>query len=91
MIRRLIRNPALRGSSKVEATEKKATTAPKVAAAPVKKPPVCELQGKKWVVVSYYHCINIPTMIIDRKTILIIETLSINAANFHQSVYVYRL
>ena len=52
------KNPALRGSSKVEATEKKATTAPKVAtAAAVKKPPVCELQGKKWVVVSTYHIV----------------------------------
>lgn len=48
------KNPALRASSKVEAasTEKKGTAAPKAVSAPVKKTPVCELQGKKWVVVS---------------------------------------
>jgi len=48
------KNPALRGSSKVEASamvKKGSTTAPKTSA-PVKKAPVCELQGKKWVVVS---------------------------------------
>lgn len=47
------KNPALRGSSKIEAsaTEKKSAAPPKAAGAPVKKPPVCELQGKKWVVV----------------------------------------
>ena len=48
------KNPALRGSSKVEAKaiEKKSTTAPKAASTAVKKAPVCELQGKKWIVVS---------------------------------------
>lgn len=48
------KNPALRGSSKVEASavEKKSTSAPKAVSAPVKKAPVCELQGKKWIVVS---------------------------------------
>ena len=47
------KNPALRAGSKVEAKEKKLASAPKAAAAStVKKAPVCELQGKKWVVVS---------------------------------------
>ena len=47
------KNPALRAGSKVEAKEKKPSSAPKAAAAStVKKTPVCELQGKKWVVVS---------------------------------------
>lgn len=48
------KNPALRASSKVEgsATAKKNTTTPKASTAPVKKTPVFELQGKKWVVVS---------------------------------------
>lgn len=70
------KNPALRGSSKVEAstTEKKSSAAPKAVSTPVKKPPVCELQGKKWVV-EYQ---------VDNKNVVI------NAANFHQSVYVYR-
>lgn len=47
------KNPALRASSKVEASamEKKGTAAPKTTSAPVKKQPVLELQGKKWVVV----------------------------------------
>ena len=51
------KNPALRGSSKVEAsaTEKKSSAAPKAVSTPVKKLPVCELQGKKWVVVSKHH------------------------------------
>ena len=48
------KNPALRGSSKIEAsaTEKKSTATPKAATPAVKKTPVCELQGKKWIVVS---------------------------------------
>ena len=50
------KNPALRAGSKVEVKEKKPASAPKTAAAStVKKAPVCELQGKKWVVVSGVH------------------------------------
>lgn len=70
------KNPALRGSSKVEASaaEKKSTATPKAATTAVKKAPVCELQGKKWIV-EYQ---------VDNKDIVI------NAANFHQSVYVFK-
>ena len=49
------KNPELRASSVVKASAKPAAAkaAPKAATtAAVKKPPVCELQGKKWVVVS---------------------------------------
>ena len=49
------KNPALRGSSVVKATDTKpaAKTTPKFgAAAAAKKPPKLELQGKKWIVVS---------------------------------------
>ena len=48
------KNPELRASSVVKATDvKKGTSsAPKYgSAAQTKKPPVCELQGKKWIVV----------------------------------------
>ena len=48
------KNPELRASSVVKAEDlaKKTAAAPKKAAAPaVKKPPVCELQGQKWIVV----------------------------------------
>lgn len=48
------KNPELRASSVVKASDKPAAkAAPKAASAPaVKKPPVCALQGKKWIVVS---------------------------------------
>ena len=48
------KNPELRASSVVKASDKSAAkAAPKAASAPaVKKPPVCALQGKKWIVVS---------------------------------------
>ena len=48
------KNPELRASSVVKASEKPAAkAAPKAASAPAaKKPPVCALQGKKWIVVS---------------------------------------
>ena len=48
------KNPELRTSSVVKASEKPAAkAAPKAASAPAtKKPPLCQLQGKKWVVVS---------------------------------------
>ena len=72
------KNPALRGSSKVEASaaEKKGTAAPKAASAPVKKPPVCELQGKKWIVVCReYDGGNIVTVMHDRNIKLIIKIL----------------
>lgn len=47
------KNPELRASSVVKATSKPAAkSAPKAATPAVKKPPVCELQNKKWVVVS---------------------------------------
>ena len=49
------KNPALRGSSVVKASDVKpaAKTTPKYgAAAAVKKPPKLELQNKKWIVVS---------------------------------------
>ena len=48
------KNPELRSSSVVKASEVKKPTkaAPKFGASAEKKPPVCELQGKKWVVVS---------------------------------------
>lgn len=60
------KNPALRAGSKVEAKEKKPTSAPKAAAVTtVKKAPVCELQGKKWIVVCcvFYHCIAAITVL----------------------------
>lgn len=50
------KNPELRASSVVKDSDVKKSTAakpaPKFGAAAVKKDPVCELQGKKWVVVS---------------------------------------
>ena len=50
------KNPELRASSVVKTSDVKpaASTkaAPKYGAAVAKKKPVCELQGKKWVVVS---------------------------------------
>ena len=47
------KNPELRASSVVKASGKPAVkTTPKAVTTVVKKPPVCELQGKKWVVVS---------------------------------------
>ena len=48
------KNPELRASSVVKASEAKAAPVKKFGApsAPVVKPPVCELQGKKWIVVS---------------------------------------
>ena len=47
------KNPELRASSVVKASSKPATSsAPNAATPAMKKPPVCELQGKKWVVVS---------------------------------------
>ena len=48
------KNPELRASSVVKASSKPAAKAtPKAAATTaVKKPPVCQLQGKKWIVVS---------------------------------------
>ena len=74
------KNTALRGSSKVEAsaTEKKSSAAPKAVSAPVKKPPVCELQGKKWVVVSKHRC-DIQEIIFNtnRNIKLIIKMLSL--------------
>lgn len=51
------KNPELRASSIVKASDKQAakiTPKAATAAAAVKKPPVCELQGKKWVVVSLH-------------------------------------
>lgn len=64
------KNPELRASSVVKASSKPATSsAPKAATPAVKKPPVCELQGKKWVVVSvlslglviWTHLLLLPT------------------------------
>ena len=67
------KNPSLRAGNVVKADAvKKAEPAPKAApkfgAAAAKKKPVCELQNKKWVVVSGYcfaachtdwgHCLN---------------------------------
>ncbi len=50
------KNPELRASSVVKASDIKPSAptkaAPKFGAAAAKKKPVCELQGKKWVVVS---------------------------------------
>ena len=46
------KNPGLRGSLVVKATDVKETKAPKYgSAAAVKKPPKLELQNKKWIVV----------------------------------------
>ena len=48
------KNPELRASSVVKATDVKKgpSSAPKYGSATqAKKPPVCELQGKKWIVV----------------------------------------
>ena len=49
------KNPELRASSVVKASDKPAAKAPPKAAvvAAIKKSPVCALQGKKWVVVSW--------------------------------------
>lgn len=47
------KNPELRASSVVKADDikkPKAASAPKTTTA-VKKPPVCELKGQKWIVV----------------------------------------
>ena len=47
------KNPALKASSVVKASDgPKPSSAPKPAAAAQKKPPVFQLQGKRWVVVS---------------------------------------
>lgn len=50
------KNPALRGSSVVKATDAKSSSKPTpkygAAATAVKKPPKLELQNKKWIVVS---------------------------------------
>lgn len=49
------KNPELRASSVVKAGDvkkPKAAAAPKTTVAAVKKPPVCELRGQKWIVVS---------------------------------------
>lgn len=76
------KNPALRGSSKVEASamEKKGSTTVPKTSAPVKKPPVCELQGKKWMVVSVIEDITAFKIIIlfdvTRNIKLIIKILS---------------
>ena len=55
------KNPELRASSVVKASNKPAAakvTPKATTTAAVKKPPVCELQGKKWVVVSSHaQCI----------------------------------
>ena len=53
------KNPALRGSSVVKATDVKssAKTTPRFgASAATKKPPKLELQGKKWIVVRSVRC-----------------------------------
>ena len=58
------KNPELRASSVVKAsdTAKKPTATPKSAAPAVKKPPVCELQGQKWIVVRvYWVVLSIPS------------------------------
>lgn len=70
------KNPALRASSVVkEGDVKKSSSAPKTkSAVTVKKPPVCELQGKKWVVEYQENNSNI----------------SITDTNVKQSVYVFR-
>ncbi|XP_064381833.1 adenylyl cyclase-associated protein 1-like [Halichondria panicea] len=70
------KNPALRVSSVVKEGEIKKTTssAPKAMATTVKKPPVCQLQNKKWVV-EYQD--NNPS-------------LTISETNAKQSVYVFR-
>ncbi len=70
------KNPALRASSVVkEGAIKKAPIASKgPSAAAVQKPPVCALQGKKWVV-EYQ---------VDNKDLKITDT------NVKQSVYVFR-
>ena len=47
------KNPELRASSVVKASEKpKTTSAPKFGASAVKKPPQTKLDGNKWLVVS---------------------------------------
>lgn len=49
------KNPALKASSVVKASDTpKPSSAPKPAAAAQKKPPVFQLQGKRWAVVSGY-------------------------------------
>ena len=55
------KNPELRASSVVKASEVKKPTqaAPKFGAPTAKKSPVCELQGKKWVVVSLSVCLSV--------------------------------
>lgn len=70
------KNPELRASSVVKAADKPTAKAtPKAASAPaVKKPPVCALQGKKWVV--EYQEGN--------------KNLSITDTSTKQSVYVFR-
>ncbi len=69
------KNPALRVSSVVKGVPKKTgSSAPKAVAAAVKKPPVCELQNKKWVV-EYQD---------DNPNVTISDT------NSKQSVYVFR-
>ena len=70
------KNPELRGSSVVKASDVKKPTkaAPKFGAPAEKKAPVCELQGKKWVV--EYHENN--------------PNISISDTNSKQAVYVFR-
>lgn len=70
------KNPELRASSVVKATDVKPAPAKKFgsAAAPVTKPPVCELQGKKWIVEYQQDNPNI----------------SITDTNVKQAVYVFR-
>ena len=49
------KNPELRGSSVVKggAVKSKAAAPSKPTAPAAKKPPVCELQGQKWIVVRW--------------------------------------
>ena len=49
------KNPELRGSSIVKGSDiKPKTTTTKPTGPVTKKPPVCELRGQKWTVVSNY-------------------------------------
>lgn len=70
------KNPELRASSLVKEGDikKKSSAAPKAVGSTVKKPPVYELQGKKWVV--EYHENN--------------QSLVISDTNVKQSVYVFK-
>ncbi len=56
------KNPELRASSVVKADDIKkggAKTTPKAAAPQAKKPPVCALQGQKWIVVSSHFNVGV--------------------------------